>query len=147
MTDPVAIGWIDLAMLAVIALSALVGAVRGLTFEVLSLLGWVAAWFAASGSGRCSRPHLPVGAPGSPLNGIAAFASAFLVVLVLWGLGARAVVGPRRQDAAAAARPASSVRSSVWRAAGSSCSRWRRSSRTRRPSASPRGASRTAPPG
>ena len=32
-----------------------------------------------------------IGTPGSPLNGIAAFACAFLVVLVLWGLGARAV--------------------------------------------------------
>src|SRR6476619_4828963 len=82
MTDPVAIGWIDLAMLGVIALSALVGAVRGLTFAVLSLLGWL---------GPVLAPHLPIGMPGSPLNGIAAFACAFLIVLVLWGLGARAV--------------------------------------------------------
>src|SRR6476619_522120 len=82
MTDPVAIGWIDLAMLGVIALSALVGAVRGLTFAVLSLLGWL---------GPLLAPHLPIATPGSPLNGIAAFACAFLIVLVLWGLGARAV--------------------------------------------------------
>src|SRR6478735_3798655 len=91
MTDPVAIGWIDLAMLGVIALSALVGAVRGLTFEVLSLLGWVAAWFAGLWLGPALAPHIPVGAPGSSLNGIVAFASAFLVVLVLWGLAARGV--------------------------------------------------------
>ena len=32
MTEWPALGWIDIAMLAVIALSALVGAVRGLTF-------------------------------------------------------------------------------------------------------------------
>ena len=87
----VAIGWVDLAMLGVIALSAIVGAVRGLTFEVLSLLGWVAAWFGGVWLGPVLAPYLPVGTPGSPLNGIAAFASAFLIVLVLWGLGARAV--------------------------------------------------------
>lgn len=91
MSEPFVIGWVDIAMLAVIALSALVGALRGLTFEVLSLLGWVAAWFAAVWLGPLLGPHLPVGSPGSPLNGIAAFACAFLVVLVLWGFGARAV--------------------------------------------------------
>jgi membrane protein required for colicin V production len=91
MTEPFTIGWVDLAMLGVIALSALVGGVRGLTFEVLSLLGWVAAWFAAVWLGPLLAPHLPIGSPGSPLNALAAFACAFLVVLVLWGFGARAV--------------------------------------------------------
>ena len=91
MTEWPSLGIVDLAMLAVVALSALVGAVRGLTFEVLSLLGWVAAWFAGLWLGPWLAPHLPVGTPGSPLNAVAAFASAFLIVLVLWGLGARAV--------------------------------------------------------
>ena len=91
MSEPFTIGWVDLAMLGVIALSAIVGAVRGLTFEVLSLLGWVVAWFAGLWLGPVLAPHLPIGTPGSPLNGIAAFACAFLIVLVLWGLGARAV--------------------------------------------------------
>jgi membrane protein required for colicin V production len=91
MTDWPALGWIDIAMLAVIVLSALAGAVRGLTFEILSLLGWVAAWFAGLWLGPLLAPHLPIGTPGSPLNGVAAFASAFLVVLILSGLAARAV--------------------------------------------------------
>ena len=91
MTEPFVGGWVDIAMLGVIALSALIGAVRGLTFEVLSLLGWVAAWFAGLWLGPLIAPQLPIGTPGSPLNGIAAFAFAFLIVLVLWGFGARAV--------------------------------------------------------
>ena len=53
-------------MLGVIALSAIVGAVRGLTFEVLSLLGWVAAWFAGVWLGPVLAPHLPIGTPGLP---------------------------------------------------------------------------------
>ncbi len=85
------LGWVDIAMLGVIGLSAIVGAVRGFTFEVLSLLGWVAAWFAGLWLGPWLAPHLPVGDPGSALNRVASFACAFLFVLVLWGLGARAV--------------------------------------------------------
>jgi membrane protein required for colicin V production len=91
MTEWPTLGWIDVAMLAVIGLSAIVGALRGLTFEILSLLGWVAAWFAGLWLGPMLAPHLPIGAPGSPLNGIAAFAVAFVIVLVLCGLAARAV--------------------------------------------------------
>ena len=41
------LGWVDWAFLGVLCLSAVVGLVRGLVFEVLSLLGWVAAYFAA----------------------------------------------------------------------------------------------------
>ncbi len=85
------IGWIDIAMLALIALSALAGAVRGLTYEILSLLAWVAAWFAGLWLGPFLAPHLPIGMPGSALNGIAAFACAFLVILIVAGLAARAV--------------------------------------------------------
>ena len=91
MTEWPALGWVDLAMLGVLAFSILVGALRGFTFEVLSLLGWVAAWFAGLWLGPQLAPHLPLGGPGSPLNGIAAFACAFLVVLVLWGMAARGV--------------------------------------------------------
>ncbi|HEY2558408.1 MAG TPA: CvpA family protein [Caldimonas sp.] len=91
MTEWPALGWIDIAMLAVIVLSALAGAVRGLTFEILSLLGWVAAWFAGLWLGPLLAPHLPIATPGSPLNNIAAFAAAFLIVLILSGLAARAI--------------------------------------------------------
>jgi membrane protein required for colicin V production len=89
--DAWGLGWIDIAMLAVVALSALVGVMRGLTFEILSLLGWVGAWFAGLWFGPMISPHLALGAPGSPWNGIAAFAIAFLIALVVCGLAARGV--------------------------------------------------------
>jgi membrane protein required for colicin V production len=85
------IGWVDLTLLAVVALSALVGAMRGLTFEVLSLAGWVIAWFAGLWLGPVLAPHIPIGDMGSALNDVVAFACAFGVVLVVWGMAARAL--------------------------------------------------------
>lgn len=78
-------------MIAVVALSALIGAVRGLTFEVLSLAGWLAAWFAGLWLGPWLAPYLPIGVVGSALNDVASFACAFIGVLLVWGLMARAV--------------------------------------------------------
>ena len=86
-----AVGWVDIAMLAIVSVSALVGVVRGLTLELLSLAGWVVAWFAGLWVGPLLAPHLPVGAVGSPLNGVASFACAFIVALIVWGLMARVV--------------------------------------------------------
>lgn len=85
------IGWIDVAMLALVVVSALIGAARGFTFEVLSLAGWFAAWFGGFWLGAVLAPYLPVGESGSGLNRGVAFVVAFVVVLVLWGLAARAV--------------------------------------------------------
>ena len=78
-------------MLAIVSVSALVGVVRGLTLELLSLAGWVVAWFAGLWVGPLLAPHLPVGAVGSPLNVVASFACAFIVALIVWGLMARVV--------------------------------------------------------
>ena len=73
-------------MFAIITLSALLGVVRGLTREVLSVLGWVAAYLAAQAF--CSRvaPDVPVGAPGSGLNLAAAFVLVLLAALIAWSV-------------------------------------------------------------
>jgi len=79
----------DLLALIVVGVSALVGFVRGLTFEVLSLLAWVAAYgLSMSFSGHVA-PHIPVGAPGSGLNQSVAVVLTFVLVLVVVGLLAR----------------------------------------------------------
>lgn len=85
------IGWVDWALLAVLLASVVVGLVRGLVFEVLSLLGWVAAFVAAQAWSAELAPHLPVGAPGSALNHGAAFAIVFLLALVGWMLAAKLI--------------------------------------------------------
>ena len=85
------IGWVDWALLAVLLASVVVGLVRGLVFEVLSLLGWVAAYIAAQAISPEFAPHVPVGAPGSALNHGAAFAIVFVLALIVWMLMARLI--------------------------------------------------------
>ena len=74
---------VDIALLAILGLSVLVGLLRGFTYEVLALLGWVAAYFAAQ--------WIPLGAPGSALNQGAAFVATFLLALIAWAFATRLV--------------------------------------------------------
>jgi membrane protein required for colicin V production len=83
------LGWVDGALLALLALSIAVGLWRGLVFEVLSLLGWVAAYIVAQLFAPAAAAHLPVGAPGGALNLGAAFAVVFVLALVVWALTSR----------------------------------------------------------
>ena len=83
------IAWVDVLLLVVLLASVIVGIARGVVFEVLSLLGWVAAWFAAQWFAPEVAVHLPVGASGSALNLGAAFALTFIAALLLWTLAAR----------------------------------------------------------
>jgi membrane protein required for colicin V production len=80
------VSWVDWVFLAVVALSVVVGLVRGLLYEVMSLLGWVVAYIAAHALGATLAPSLPIGAPGSGLNAAAAFAAVFIGTLILWSL-------------------------------------------------------------
>lgn len=86
-----ALGWVDWTLLAVLAVSAVVGLVRGFVFEAMSLAGWAVAWFAAQWFAADLAPHLPVGAPGGALNHAAAFVACFVVALLAWALLARLV--------------------------------------------------------
>ncbi len=82
---------LDWVLLGVLLLSAVVGLWRGLVYEVLSLAGWIVAYFAAQLIAPAVAPSLPIGAPGSALNVGAAFAAAFVVVLIAWALAAKLV--------------------------------------------------------
>lgn len=83
------LGWIDWALLAVLLVSVIVGVVRGFVFEMMSLLGWIVAWFAAQWFAADVGPHLPVGTPGGPLNHATAFVLCFIVAIVAWSLLSR----------------------------------------------------------
>ena len=85
------LGWVDIGLLLFMALSIVVGLMRGVVFEVLSLAGWLVAYLAAQLLTPLVQPHTSIGQPGSALNHAVAFASVFFVSLLLWGLGARLV--------------------------------------------------------
>ncbi len=83
------LAWVDWAMLATLAASVLVGLVRGLVFELMSLVGWAAAYLAAQVYSPQVGQHLPIGVPGSALHQGAAYGVTFLGVLLAWAVLAR----------------------------------------------------------
>lgn len=84
-----ALGWVDWALLAVLALSVVVGLWRGAVFEVLSLAGWLAAYLVAQLFTAQVAPHITVGASGSALNHGATFALLFVATLIVWAIASR----------------------------------------------------------
>ena len=77
---------VDWIFLAVLGLSLLIGAWRGLVYEVLSLLGWavsfyVAQWFAPEVANR-----LPMTSMSEPVRYAAAFVLLFIVSVFVAGL-------------------------------------------------------------
>ncbi len=85
------IGLVDIGMLLVLAVSVMVGLVRGLVFEVLSLAGWVAAYFVASWFAADAAVALPLGTLGAAAQRSVAFGVLFIATLIAWTLLARLV--------------------------------------------------------
>ena len=85
------IGWVDIGLAAFLLLSVIVGLMRGVVFELLSLVGWFVAYFVALWLTPMFVGYFHIGAPGSTLNYVVAFACVFLVSLVVWSVGARLV--------------------------------------------------------
>ena len=85
------LGWVDIGLLAFLAISVIVGLMRGFVFELLSLAGWFAAYFAGRWFTPMGQTYIHIGDPGSALNYGATFAGVFVAALVVWSLGARLV--------------------------------------------------------
>lgn len=85
------LGLVDVAFAAVVGVSVLIGAWRGLVFELMSLAGWVVAYMAAASFGPSVAPALPIGEPGSALNHAAAFVAVFIGAWLGWALLSRGV--------------------------------------------------------
>ena len=83
--------WLDIGLLAFLLLSMIVGLMRGFVFELLSLAGWFAAYFAGRWFTPMGQTYIHIGDPGSALNYGATFAGVFVAALVVWSLGARLV--------------------------------------------------------
>jgi len=89
MTPPAGLAWVDGLLLAVLVISVAVGLWRGLVFELMSLVGWVAAYVAAQAFSPQLAVWVPIGTPGSALHQGAAFAATFVLALIAWSLLAR----------------------------------------------------------
>lgn len=85
------LSWVDWALLAVLVVSVFIGLWRGFVFEVLSLLGWLVAWFGAQWLAPVLAPYLPVAEPGSATHIAACYALGFFAILLAWALLARLV--------------------------------------------------------
>ena len=81
--------WVDWVLLTLFALSALVGLWRGLVFELMSLAGWVVAYFLAHWLSPQIAPNIPVGGAGSALKSSATFLLTFVAVLIVWAILSR----------------------------------------------------------
>lgn len=81
----------DLAMLAWLILSVLIGLTRGLVFELISLLGWAVAFFGAFVLTPVLARYLPISTEGSLVGETIAFVCAFVAILILWGLAGRLI--------------------------------------------------------
>ena len=82
---------LDWVFLAVLALSLLLGAWRGLVYEVMSVLGWIAAFVLAQWFAPDAAALLPMGGAGQALRYAAGFvlvfiATAFAAGLLAWGV-------------------------------------------------------------
>lgn len=75
--------WFDYAVIAVLALSSLLGWWRGLVYEVLSLLGWVAAFAVARLFATNVTPYMPDALSTDALKTAAAFALLFILTLIV----------------------------------------------------------------
>jgi membrane protein required for colicin V production len=78
-------------VLFILVSSVVISTMRGLVKEILSLLGWVAAFIVANAFGAKLAPMLPSVIPGEALRLIVAFIALFLGVRVLMGLLALAI--------------------------------------------------------
>ncbi len=82
------LGVVDWIMLAVLLDSLLLGAWRGLVFEVLSVVGWIAAFVLAQLFAPQVAALLPMAGATEPVRYAAGFVALFVLVLFASGLAA-----------------------------------------------------------
>ena len=77
---------VDWILLGVLVFSMLLGAWRGLVYEVLSVLGWVVSFFVAQWFAPDLATRLPVQSASDPVRDAAAFVLIFIATVFAAGL-------------------------------------------------------------
>jgi membrane protein required for colicin V production len=74
--------WLDYAVIAVLLISMVWSALRGVVREIISLGGWIIAFLAASMFAGPLSVHLPQAIPGETLRTLTAFLAIFVFALI-----------------------------------------------------------------
>ena len=85
------LAWIDLALAGVLLISMFVGLWRGLIYELLSLAGWVVAYFASPYLAPILLHFLPEGRFGEMPAQMGALIASFVLILIVWSIAAKLV--------------------------------------------------------
>lgn len=72
----------DIAVIVIIALSALMGWWRGFMYELFSLIGWIAAFIVARTFSAHVLPYVPEAVGAENMRSAVAFAALFIVTLL-----------------------------------------------------------------
>lgn len=84
--------WIDVVLIGVFLISLMIGTLRGFVKEVLSILGWPFAYLGSALVSPWLLTVLEIRTGVDALDGGIARAIAFVILLVMWGLGVWIVV-------------------------------------------------------
>lgn len=83
--------WVDIALLSLLAISVLLGAWRGLVFELMTIAGWGVAYLASPFVAPFIERFIPPEKVGPALIHALGLVLGFILVLLVWGLGAKLV--------------------------------------------------------
>lgn len=86
------LNWADVAILAIIALSAILSVFRGFLREVLSLLAWILAFWAAFSFTPMLAPRLEAYVEVPSIRFILMFAALFVITLIVMSLLGHVIV-------------------------------------------------------
>ncbi len=78
----------DFVVIAIIALSALLGWWRGFMYELFSLIGWIAAYVVARTFSAQALPYIPEAVGAVNVRSVVAFAVLFIVTLIVAAIAA-----------------------------------------------------------
>jgi membrane protein required for colicin V production len=83
--------WLDAVVAAVLISSIIISVIRGLVREILSVLGWIAAFVVANRFAENLAVMLPAAVPGVTVRLITAFAILFIGTLIIAALVSAAI--------------------------------------------------------
>jgi len=78
--------YFDYAVIAIVGLSVVLSIMRGVVKEILSILGWIAAFYVAKAYSPLLATFLPEGIPTEAFKTLIAFVILLIAVLLLTGL-------------------------------------------------------------